>query len=157
MEQPPFTTPAALQQAANNYKQLVTAACSKRKIAVASASTNLAFQLVGGSILKATVTVRIPDAYYTWHTGVFESDPQTIDVSFGLASEEDLIAARKIATRTQAGQIDDLLKLLRKAKAEQPAAPLPAEKSIKPKARNKFITIQRGDDGKMSGAFVMET
>src|SRR6266481_4277833 len=100
-------TPVTLEQSARDYRDLVTAACTKRKIVGADETVTLGFQMIAGKLLKVVVVVKTPDLCYTWHTHEIETTAPAIEVLIGLATEGDLIAARKIARRAQYAAIDD--------------------------------------------------
>ena len=84
--------------------------------------------------------------------GDVEQTAPDITVSLNIATEEQLIAARALVPAAQAGQIDILLKMVRKG--EKPPAPIRVEITNPESLRSpdKVISIKRGDDGKMTAA-----
>jgi hypothetical protein len=148
-----FTTPAALEQAARNYRELVMAACKPRKIIAGQRSANIAFQLLGDRVIKVILETTSQDIFYNWSANSVETKAPVIDVLIGAASENDLVLAKKIAHRSQHARLDELISLVRKT--EQPSPPVRAE-IIQPKARSKILTITRAADGKISGGLLAE-
>jgi len=150
-EQSAATAETMVQQAARDYMELAEAVCVKRQITTGSQTSCTAFQLVGATPVRMDIAVKSPPIFYQWGARAVEMTPPEITICIRPATEGDLTSAKKVADRSQVGELDRLLELVK-----QPAAPPRGEKIVKPKAR--LITILRSsNDGKMTGALVTET
>src|SRR5437588_11063803 len=75
------TAPATLDQAAKDYRDLLTAISTKRQILRGGQSANLIFQSVDGKVLRLAMVTKTGPLFYTWHNGQVEDTAPEVTLS----------------------------------------------------------------------------